>query len=442
MTRKRRLRDMSGWIGPVCLLSLLTPAVAAPADADPAERGGPTAECRAWLGVRLAPVPEALKAHLGSDGVMVTNVVVDSPADKAGLERYDVIVEFGGQAVHAFADLQAALEKVDPGQDVTLRIIRNGREQVLHVRPGRRPEERFDFRFRYDEPQAERDFLRYFGGRLRRGPDGTWEFEPLGRLRDLLPRELEDEDVPQELRKQLQELRERLREEGRTLRETMRELRDKLRAWDGRDWSRGWPGPDFWLNFDLDQGENVFDGEHLALRLELRDDEHIVIEKDDEGWHVMREDSDGKKRKIADYDNLQTLRKADPEAWRLIRRHLRIGGGGFMFRWPELRRLPELQKRFEEEFRESIRRRHGQHDRDRHEGHAQSGQPEHRRRIARDESGRQILIVQREGGRIRVRVLEEGHEPKTWTFRSLDELREKLPDVYEQARELFAHEDD
>ena len=61
----------------------------------------------AWMGIRMGPVPEALAAHLrlGETGVIVRNVVVASPADKARLAQYDVIVKLDGKDVRGMAAL-------------------------------------------------------------------------------------------------------------------------------------------------------------------------------------------------------------------------------------------------------------------------------------------------------------------------------------------------
>lgn len=395
---------------------------------------GDPAQPRVWLGVRLARVPDALKAHLGRDGIMVANVVVDSPADDAGLKRYDVIVSLDGKPVERFEDLQRILAEIEPGARVEMEIIRGGKVRTLTIRPRRRPRELGEVRFKYEEPAGERDMMRYFGGRLRQRPDGSWEFEPLGRLRDLLPHELDEDDIPQELREQWREMREQLRKEMSELREKLRGLREKDFGW----WARRQP-PDGFQWWWFSPHEDADEDAHVRLRLELRDDEHIVIEKDEEGWHVVRESEDGK-RSEADYDDLDQLRKDDPDAYDVLRRHLRVGGG-FYFRLPPMHRLPELQERFEEEFRESLREHRRRGAREQAKPAPRSGERRSRRtRITRDREREQIFVVQREGGRIVVRVMEEGREPKTYTFDDLDELREQMPEVYEQARELFEDE--
>ena len=59
-------------------------------------------------------------------GVRITGVREESPADKAGLQGGDVIVEFGG---HEITDLYAytyALREFKPGDEVVVVVIREG----------------------------------------------------------------------------------------------------------------------------------------------------------------------------------------------------------------------------------------------------------------------------------------------------------------------------
>ena len=93
----------------------------------------------AYLGVRMAPVDE---------GVAVTQVVPDTPADEAGLRPAtgtelvdgqeiptggDIIVEFDGQAVRSPTALQSAVDARRPGETVSIVVLRNGDRRTLEV---------------------------------------------------------------------------------------------------------------------------------------------------------------------------------------------------------------------------------------------------------------------------------------------------------------------
>jgi Do/DeqQ family serine protease len=91
---------------------------------------------RAWLGVNLAELsPEIAEGFcLNVDhGVVVSNVLAGQPADKAGLRRNDVIIEYDGQPV---ADLQKFRLKVADtavGRKVPLTVLRDGKKVTVYV---------------------------------------------------------------------------------------------------------------------------------------------------------------------------------------------------------------------------------------------------------------------------------------------------------------------
>ena len=92
-----------------------------------------------WLGVQLQPLDaEMTKAlQLKDDhGVLVDDVVDDSPAATAGLQHGDVIVAFGGDAVNEVKDLTKAVRKASPGDEVAVTVVRDGKRQDLRVTLG------------------------------------------------------------------------------------------------------------------------------------------------------------------------------------------------------------------------------------------------------------------------------------------------------------------
>ena len=105
-------------------------------------RAGQTA---AWLGVAVSPVPPVLAYQLRlkpGTGVIVDNVLPDSPADKAGLEQYDLIQKLDDQRISSPEQLTRLVASHKAGQDVTLTIIREGKRQTVDVtltRPRSRP---------------------------------------------------------------------------------------------------------------------------------------------------------------------------------------------------------------------------------------------------------------------------------------------------------------
>jgi serine protease Do len=71
-------------------------------------------------------------------GVGVTEVVKDSPAEKAGLRKGDVIIRFDNEAVGSVRKLNRLVSEVAPDHKITLGISRGGSEQEVAVTVGKR----------------------------------------------------------------------------------------------------------------------------------------------------------------------------------------------------------------------------------------------------------------------------------------------------------------
>ncbi len=99
---------------------------------------------RGWLGVTIQDLNQELAKQFGVGtprGALVTDVAKDSPADKGGLKRGDVIVEFQGKKIKDVRHLRNLVAETPPGTKVTLKVIRDGREKTLKVTLGEFPEE-------------------------------------------------------------------------------------------------------------------------------------------------------------------------------------------------------------------------------------------------------------------------------------------------------------
>ncbi len=92
---------------------------------------------RAYLGVGIAPLDAALASKFGVDmhsGVIVNEVRSGSPAQKAGLQSGDVIVNFDGHDVGSPRDLQAVVERTPMDRARPMTIVRNGSEMNVNVK--------------------------------------------------------------------------------------------------------------------------------------------------------------------------------------------------------------------------------------------------------------------------------------------------------------------
>lgn len=91
---------------------------------------------RGFLGVQLADIDEEGARSLNikeSSGTLVTQVIPDSAAEKAGLEAYDLITEFDGKKVTSSAELRKYVATTPVGRKVPVTVIRNGKPKSLQV---------------------------------------------------------------------------------------------------------------------------------------------------------------------------------------------------------------------------------------------------------------------------------------------------------------------
>lgn len=88
---------------------------------------------RGYLGVNVDALSEsdAKELDFPQGGLMVSRIEPNSPAEKAGLKRYDLIVKVGGQPVKKFEDLSMRIAELSPGDKVELEILRQGQKKVF-----------------------------------------------------------------------------------------------------------------------------------------------------------------------------------------------------------------------------------------------------------------------------------------------------------------------
>jgi len=99
---------------------------------------------RGWLGVSIQELTPELAKGFGLKeprGVLIADVVKDSPADRAGLTSGDVLVEFDGKRVDTPQDLQKIVAATAPGKGVPVKVWRDKGEKTLEIKLGETPEE-------------------------------------------------------------------------------------------------------------------------------------------------------------------------------------------------------------------------------------------------------------------------------------------------------------
>lgn len=94
---------------------------------------------RAWMGVYLQSMTPELAGQFGltgSDGVIVAGVITDGPADRAGIQQGDVILEIDKQKVKDASDVTSIVEGAKVGRKLVLLVSRNGNNMYVPVTLG------------------------------------------------------------------------------------------------------------------------------------------------------------------------------------------------------------------------------------------------------------------------------------------------------------------
>ena len=91
---------------------------------------------RSYIGVQIQPIDDTSAKALGlnsSMGALVANVISDGPADKAGIETGDVIVEFNGMSIKSVDHLRNNVSISKPDASYSLTVVRDGRKKSFKV---------------------------------------------------------------------------------------------------------------------------------------------------------------------------------------------------------------------------------------------------------------------------------------------------------------------
>ncbi|HEX9658163.1 MAG TPA: PDZ domain-containing protein [Bacteroidota bacterium] len=113
---------------------------------------------KGWLGVSIQDMTESLAKSMDvqtKEGALVNDVVDESPAEKAGLEDEDIIVEFDGAAIASANDLIKAVRKTKPGTKVNVTVMRDKKKVMASATIDKAPKER-SFAYSFSHPRAPR----------------------------------------------------------------------------------------------------------------------------------------------------------------------------------------------------------------------------------------------------------------------------------------------
>lgn len=96
---------------------------------------------KGWLGVQIQELTPTLKEALkvgDRKGLLISEVIDGSPADKAGLEDEDVILTYDGKQVEKSDEFAQMVKKTEPKKVVKIKILREGKEQTIVAKIGKK----------------------------------------------------------------------------------------------------------------------------------------------------------------------------------------------------------------------------------------------------------------------------------------------------------------
>jgi len=99
---------------------------------------------RAWLGVTIGPIDDSFAKAMGIDtrnGALVSTIVKDNPADKAGLAVGDLIIRFDGQKVKDPSHLSSMVSNSEVGKVTSVVVLRDKKEKEFKIKLEEMPDD-------------------------------------------------------------------------------------------------------------------------------------------------------------------------------------------------------------------------------------------------------------------------------------------------------------
>ncbi len=345
-----------------------------------------------WIGVTLAPVPAVLGSHLNLDGehLMIFNVAEDSPADKAGIEQYDVIVAFNGKSVGGKADeFSGRIRKLALGDKAELVIVRGGAKKTLSIVPVRRPNlDTIKYKYKVEPQDEVVDTQESRGMMLRRAPDGQWQMLPFA------PPAPPGTPVP------------------------------PVPPTPGMP---AIPPTPPMMRFDL-FGGGFPGGDSSFVIVESRDGQTTEIRRDANGEFRVSRSADGakEKSKVRSFKSADELQKGDPDAYAMYRRLRDRSPQAQAWNWsvpaPNNAAVQQEMERARKEIERALAAAQQANRQSQSFQFAHPGRPD-------------IRITVDEDGRIKV-VTRDGDQELVQTFKNADDLKAQRPKLYERYRKL------
>ncbi len=113
---------------------------------------------RGWLGVAIQDLTREMAEYYGlkdRKGVLVADVFKGDPADKAGIQAKDIILEVNGQKVETSRQLTSMIAGFKVGQTATVEIFRGGKKKIFSVKLAKRNDAKLSARGTPPEREEE-----------------------------------------------------------------------------------------------------------------------------------------------------------------------------------------------------------------------------------------------------------------------------------------------
>lgn len=99
---------------------------------------------RGWVGVSMQDMTRELAESFGlktTAGALISSVLRDGPADRAGIAPGDILIAVEGDTVENSSDMLNLVAALSPGETVTVVVMRDGAEKKIQIRVGVRPKQ-------------------------------------------------------------------------------------------------------------------------------------------------------------------------------------------------------------------------------------------------------------------------------------------------------------
>jgi serine protease Do len=118
---------------------------------------------RGWLGVAIQDLTSEMAEYYGlkdRKGVLVADVFKGDPADKAGIQPKDIILEVNDNQIETSRELTAMIADLKVGEDAKVEVFRNGKIKTFHIKLAKRDDQRLASRPTPSEPEEEKFGIR------------------------------------------------------------------------------------------------------------------------------------------------------------------------------------------------------------------------------------------------------------------------------------------